>query len=148
MRGWHDADALSSPMPPLPGRMVATDRWSAFVAPDLAPVFADTPWLEIPPGEEAQGGVLAAPRSVTAKDFDDGLRHLRGEAGTAPTAGDTTVLAATPANGPEPATGPSSGTADPVQFLQQVMNDAAAPLAMRIDAAKALLQASPARSPR
>ena len=92
--------------------------------------------------------MLAAPRSVTAQDFDDGLRHLRGEAGTAPTAGDTTVLAATPANGPEPATGPSSRTADPVQFLQQVMNDAAAPLALRLEAAKALLQASPARSPR
>ncbi len=34
---------------PVP-RQVGPDRWSAFVAPDLVPVFAESPWLDCAPG--------------------------------------------------------------------------------------------------
>jgi hypothetical protein len=30
----------------------ASQAWSAFVAPDLAAIFEDTPWLDLPPGAE------------------------------------------------------------------------------------------------
>ena len=30
------------------------EAWSAYVAPDLAPVFAETPWLDVPPRAEGQ----------------------------------------------------------------------------------------------
>ena len=38
----------------------ATDRWSAFVAPDLASVFAYTPWLDFPPNTKARQRGLRA----------------------------------------------------------------------------------------
>ena len=42
----------------VPARQEQTGNWSAFVAADLAPVFADTPWLDIPPNEEGQATLL------------------------------------------------------------------------------------------
>ena len=36
-------------LPPAPPLETGPDRWSAFLAPDLASVFADTPWLDLPP---------------------------------------------------------------------------------------------------
>ncbi|MEK8028292.1 hypothetical protein [Pseudaquabacterium rugosum] len=42
-------------------------RWSAFVAPDLAPLFSDTPWLDLPPGDDGQARLLAALRPVRAQ---------------------------------------------------------------------------------
>jgi hypothetical protein len=41
-----------------PGRAAGGECWSAFVSPDLAPVFAETPWLDIPPRDEAQAALL------------------------------------------------------------------------------------------
>lgn len=37
----------------LPPQQVAVEQWAAFVAPDLAPVFEDTPWLDVEPGAPA-----------------------------------------------------------------------------------------------
>ena len=54
---------------PVP-RQVGPDRWSAFVAPDLVPVFAESPWLDCAPGEEGQAALLGKlqpiPAAVTA----------------------------------------------------------------------------------
>lgn len=107
-------------------------RWSAFVTPDLAPLFAETPWLEIPPGDDAQAGLLAPVASVKPAQW-------------------AALPATTPPATPEPAAPaapqlrPASG-ADPRAFLLGVMQDAAAPLALRVDAAKALLAAPSAVS--
>jgi len=45
--------------PALPPQPVGEERWSAFVSPDLLPVFADSPWLDLPPGDDAQAALLA-----------------------------------------------------------------------------------------
>ncbi|MBQ0958260.1 hypothetical protein KAK06_04765 [Ideonella sp. 4Y11] len=113
--GWpRDGQAAPRPGAALPGE----DRWSAFVAPDLAPLFAQTPWLDVPPGDDGQATLLAGLGSVSA----DRLTPLQ------PTA----QPAATPVTAVAAAT-------DPRAFLLQVMNDPAVPLALRIEAAKALL---------
>jgi hypothetical protein len=97
------------------------DRWSAFVAPDLAAVFAETPWLDVEPGEEGQAGLLHGLRSIEPAAFADALARLSPPAGDAPA--------------PEPAR-----TDDPRAFLRRVMNDESVDLALRIEAAKALLR--------
>lgn len=113
-----------------PPAQVAPERWSAFVAPDLAPLFTDEPWLDHPVGDEAQAELLSriAPASpeVFARACEQLLRS------TQPAA------AAAPARAPG-AAGGAAPVADPRQFLLGVMNDPQVPMALRIEAAKALL---------
>ncbi len=104
--------------------------WSAFVAPDLAPVFADAPWLDVPPSEEGQADLLRPLASIKPEDFAVALASLA------------------PAATPAPAAAAAANTGrleDPRLFLLQVMNDASTPLALRIEAAKALLSSPAAR---
>ena len=51
----------------------ANGRWPAFVAPDLAPIFAETPWLDLPPGDEGQARVLAGLESIKPALFEAAL---------------------------------------------------------------------------
>lgn len=113
----------------VPACQAATGNWSAFVAPGLAPVFADTPWLDIPPGADGQADLLARLQSIKPAAFDSAMRRLQ------PPAPPVSPHLAPPA-GP----GVEGTDLDPRRFLQQVLNDEAAPLALRIEAAKALLQ--------
>jgi hypothetical protein len=108
--------------PTVPAQDPASGNWSAFVAPDLAPVFADTPWLDIEPGADGQAELLARLGAIPAADFDAALQGLQ------------------PAPAAHAAPSPATGTdLDPRAFLQRVLNDEAAPLALRVEAAKALL---------
>lgn len=109
--------------PPTP-RQVAADAWSAFVTSDLAAVFADTPWLDLPPGEDAQAELLGRLSPIPAQD----LRALRAE----PVVHAATVAATAPA--------PRASDDEARQFLLSVMRDPAVALALRINAAKALLR--------
>ena len=108
-----------------PPQAQPSGNWSAFVSPDLAAVFGDEPVLDIPPGDDAQAELLARLRSVPADAVADALQHLRPAASTA---------RATAPNASQEATWQS-----PREFLMRVMNDPATPLALRIEAAKALL---------
>lgn len=109
--------------PAVPAQDPASGNWSAFVAPDLAPVFADTPWLDIEPGADGQADLLSRLSPTTPAAFQAALQALQ------------PALPAAAAT-PSPASGPDL---DPRAFLQQVLNDASAPLALRVEAAKALL---------
>lgn len=119
--------AAGTPLPPSVPAEGEGGRWSAFVAPDLAPLFAETPWLEIPPGDEAQAGLLAALGTTRNTERDALLQ--------AP------VVAPPPA--PPAAAAPRGDWpgADPRSFLHAVMADPQASPALRVDAAKALLAA-------
>lgn len=101
----------------LPPAQVDTERWSAFVAPDLAPLFADEPWLDHPPGSDAQADLLSRIASIAPDAFERVLRQLT----TAP------VAAA------------ASDDTDPRTFLLSVMRDPTVDMHLRIEAAKALL---------
>lgn len=120
--------AWQAPLVPAP--QAGTENWSAFIAPDLAPVFADTPWLDIAPGADGQADLLARLDSIPAAALEAALATLQG-----PTP-------ATIKTSPAPSFPPqeAGGDVDPRRFLQRVLNDETAALALRIEAAKALLR--------
>jgi len=136
---WVDA-ALPQPVrhaAPVPAPQAGSGRWSAFVAPDLAPVFAAEPWLELPPSPEGQARLLAGLASIPAADFQRALARL--QAAVAPVqeaAGSPGPAGAEPV---EVQAADADDHRDPRRFLLDVMHDARVPLALRIDAAKALL---------
>lgn len=115
--------AAAQPASALPPAEVAPEQWSAFVAPDLAPVFADEPWLDRPPGADAQAELLSRIESIKPEAFARAMERL------APAAQDT---------GPAAAAAPTN--LEPRQFLLDVMRDPAVELSLRIEAAKALLR--------
>lgn len=114
----------------VPAAQPGSGLWSAFVAPDLAALFADTPWLDLPPNEEGQATLLAALAGMAPGEMAAAAARLTGSTATAPAVG--TAPASTPAS-------IDQATQDPSAFLLSVMNDPAVPLALRIEAAKALL---------
>ncbi len=81
-------------------------------------MFGDEPWVDLPPVPDGQADLLSRLTSINAADFRAAAERL----GAAPQP---------PA--PQPA------EADPRGFLTRVMNDESVPLALRIEAAKALL---------
>lgn len=122
----------------VPAVQPGSGLWSAFVAPDLAALFADTPWLDLPPSDEGQATLLAGLASMGADAVDAVLGHLGQPAGPATAPPSPAPAGALPATGYANA-GNASAPADPQAFLQAVMNDPSVPLALRIEAAKALL---------
>jgi hypothetical protein len=128
-----DADPSSSLQAPrVPAEQEATGNWSAFVAPDLAPVFADTPWLDIPPSPEGQAELLGRLRSITPAELATARETL--DRATAPA----------PAPRPDETAAPRQAAVvvealDPHAFLLQVMNNPTVDMALRIEAARALL---------
>jgi hypothetical protein len=113
----------------LPPASVAEGRWSAFVAPDLAALFAEEPWLDLAPSQDAQAELLARLQPIKPAEFERALEQLR----PAPGGGAVRQSAA------HPETAPAAGQLDPRRFLLEVMNDRAVELHLRIEAAKALL---------
>jgi hypothetical protein len=115
---------------PVPARQDQTGNWSAFVAADLAPVFADTPWLDIPPNEEGQATLLRGLDTMKPAALVEALKRL----------GPIATSVDAPLTRPQPVT--VTLDEDPRRFLLRVMNDDSVALALRIEAAKALLQDS------
>ena len=105
--------------PVMPALQADGEVWSAYIAPDLAPVFAETPWLDIRPGSEGQAELLSRLSSIHAAEYRAAW-----------------PVAVVPAAGSAAAAGTFT---DPRQFLLQVMNDERVELALRIEAAKVLL---------
>jgi len=139
----------------VPALQVNCTDWSAWVAPELAVMFTDTPWLDIEPGDDGQAALLRPLRSIKAAQFDAALALAREQApraGTAagapagaapeapaPASPSARAPASVPAS-PAPASTPAATPADdPRQFLLRVMNDEHIDMALRIEAAKALL---------
>lgn len=116
----------------LPPRAQAEpERWSAFVSPDLAPVFTDSPWLDMAPGPDAQADVLATVLPVPGAALVEALSRLSPASAAAPLPG-----AGLSGESSRPAADPREAA---IAFLMQVMQDGSAPLAQRIEAARALL---------
>ncbi|GDX57354.1 hypothetical protein LBMAG30_15170 [Comamonadaceae bacterium] len=126
------AAPASQPALPVPSQQLATGYWSAFVAPDLAPIFADEPWLDQPPSPEAQASVLAGLQSIKAAAFSAALARLRPVAPTKrPSEPPSDVTSCAPVATRE--------RLSPKAFLLAVVQDPAVALDLRIEAAKALL---------
>ncbi len=116
MRGHAQHEALP-PVQRAPG------RWSAFLAPDLATLFADEPWLDLPPGVDAQAELLSRLESTKPDDLKRALERLG------------------PLDTPGPFQAPAAAahSPSPRRFLLEIMNDRSIELQLRIEAAKALL---------
>lgn len=116
--------AVHAPVAGFPPVEQGPGQWSAFVAPDLAALFADEPWLDLPPGTEAQAELLSRLQVTRPADLQRALERL----GPAPA---SNALVATQPAAPQ--------LQDPRRFLLAVMNDPAIELHLRIEAARALL---------
>lgn len=139
------------PWPQVPAEQAHAGRWSAFVAPDLARIFGDEPWLDVAPGQAAQAALLAGLASTPLPAFQAALAQLvTARQATAQPAQQTYAAELTPAahaahaTHADPVTQQAETTLanapqDPQGFLLAVMNDPQVPLALRVEAAKALL---------
>lgn len=128
-------------------------HWSAFISPHLAAMFADEPWLDMPPNPDAQADLLLRLKSLSPAEFRQAQQQLApAEAAPAPlpaampdqaaTASDRSDAQADTPTGPPDRLAASTDELDPRRFLLAVMNDPAAELRWRIEAAKALLPCS------
>lgn len=104
---------------PVPALHAETGKWSAFIDPSLGAMFADEPGLEMAPNLDRQADLLAGFASIRPADFRRVLEALRPQA--------------------DAAAGEAGAHGDPRAFLLAVMNDASIDMALRIEAAKALL---------
>lgn len=108
-----------------------TGHWSAFVSSDLASVFGDEPWLDIPPNRDQQADILSRLSPITLPQWQEALVRLHAArhkveplaATVAATLGSVSDMQAQ----------------SPKAFLMWVMNDPSVALRDRIEAAKALL---------
>lgn len=122
----------------VPALQGETGRWSAFVAPGLASMFVDEPWLDVPPGTDAQAHLLSRLESISPSE----LLRVKNELGLPETA---LVYATDSAGSVQQRSGLGAvpvqtlTETDPRRFLLAVMNDPTVAMALRIDAAKALL---------
>jgi len=117
------------PSPAVPPIEAAPGHWSSFVTPDLAALFADEPWLDLPPSAEAQADLLSRIESTSADDWQRAMALLQPARPAAPATADH----------PERTASTLVPTLDPRQFLLDAMNDPALDMRLRIEAAKALL---------
>jgi hypothetical protein len=135
--GQENADPGVLQPPPIE---VAPGRWSAFVAPDLAAVFGDEPWLDLPPNSAAQSEQLSRLQSMKPVDWQRAVERLGPVAATDAERGGMAVAASVaPGSWNRTPPAPATGQPDPRRFLLEVMNDPAIALNLRIEAAKALL---------
>lgn len=133
---WPPVDVASPEQvrraPAVPARQEATGNWSAFVSPDLPAVFGEDPWLDMAPGLDAQAELLSRLKCIQPDEWAHALRRMN----TAEIPPTQPAHAPAQTKPPEP---PGNAPMEPRQFLMSVMNDASAPLALRVEAAKALL---------
>jgi hypothetical protein len=125
----------------VPALQPATGQWSAFVAPDLAAIFAEEPWLDTPPNSEAQAKVLSRLECIKPAVFHAILERLSPVLSpeTAPITSAPDDRASRPANPEVQAPTAPRNSLDPKVFLLGVMRDETIELQLRIEAAKALL---------
>ena len=115
----------------VPALQQSTGLWSAFVAPDLAAIFADSPGLDVSPRVEAQARVLAPLESIKASVFEAIFDQI---------ISDVERISAT--NQSSTSVVPASTKhcdSDAKRFLTEVMNDQSVDMHLRIEAAKAIL---------
>lgn len=140
---WPSQAAAALPAPEagrIPALHPTTGRWSAFVAPDLPAVFGDDPSLDFPPNEDAQAELLSRLGCIQPSDWQAAVAAMQPANAVAPALHPVAASAVDPAQAASPHPAALAGPyEDPRQFLRDVMNTTNAPLALRLEAAKALL---------
>lgn len=128
---------------PVPALQPGSGLWSAFIAQDLAPMFSDEPWLDLPPNPDGQCNLLARLASIQPDDLVQALHRLQPASVPGPARPAMQAMQATPAVADAGLVPTHLATAaawqDPKAFLLDIMNNPGVALALRIEAAKALL---------
>jgi hypothetical protein len=130
----HRVAMQAVPVPvPVPRPIHDEGPWSAFVAADLAPIFEESPWLDLAPNEDGQAELLSRLASIQPAALKAAFERLRSLRPTAPITRSLATAACTGSGTP--------GAVNPQaqRFLMSVMKDEAVPLALRVEAAIALL---------
>ncbi len=140
VRLWPTPDEPARHAALVPALQAGSDNWSAFVEADLVALFSETPWLDIEPGEDGQAALLRGLQSIKPAAYDAALAGMRASSPHA----QASAHARAPAPVGETAGNAQDATDDPRRFLLRVMNDEGVSLALRIEAAKALLPHAPA----
>lgn len=125
----------------VPRRRDVSGHWSAFVAPDLASVFSEEPWLDREPGSGAQADVLSRIQCIEIKAFRSAVQQAT-YAGVESGGNRPQCLGNDASQQHVSPLAKQSSTQyalSPEAFLNSVMNDAAVELHLRIEAAKALM---------
>jgi len=115
----------------VPALQQSTGLWSAFIAPDLAAIFADSPGLDVCPRVEAQANVLAHLESIKAPVFEAIFDQLVSDV--------ERISATNQSSTPVVPLFNKHCDSDAKRFLNEVMNDQSVEMHLRIEAAKALL---------
>ena len=115
----------------VPALQQSTGLWSAFVAPDLAAIFADSPGLDVSPRVEAQAYVLAPLASIKASAFEAIFDQAISDV--------ERIVASNQPGTPVVPPSPKIYDSDAKRFLAEVMNDPSVDMHLRIEAAKAIL---------
>jgi hypothetical protein len=125
----------------VPALQPTSGRWSAFVAPDLAAIFSEEPWLDLPPSPDAQAKVLSRLECIKPAVFQAALEQLSPIDRTAisPTTPVADERVSRQAKQQINASALHANSLDPKGFLLGVMSDETIELHLRIEAAKALL---------
>lgn len=124
----------------LPAFEAASGQWSAFIARDLAAVFADEPWLDMHPSPEAQADVLSRLKSIKPADFQAAFELLVPFDQESAHPALTLFEGKSGQQGAQESPAAAPGTcADPKQFLLDAMGDTSLDMHLRIEAARALL---------
>ncbi len=123
----------------IPRNLSGTDRWSAFITRDLAAVFGEEPWVDVPPQRDQQADMLSRLGSMTPDQFDYVLAKLSQSHSVK-----IEALSLTPSTRQAPESTPSAelgpeGQITPTEFLCAAMNNTSLPMSERIAAASALL---------
>ena len=123
----------------VPACMSGTDHWSAFVTRDLAAVFGDEPWVDVPPVRDQQAEILSRLSPMTRAQMDFVLEQL--DATNSLSRKDAAPYMAERSDGSDRrnGVGPPSEWRGPAEFLWAAMNNTSLPMGERIEAAKALL---------
>ena len=115
----------------VPALQQSTGLWSAFVAPDLAAIFADSPGLDVSPRVEAQARVLAPLESIKASVFVAIFDQIISDV--------ERTSATHPSSAPVVPASTQDCDSDAKRFLTEVMNDPSVDMHLRVEAAKAIL---------
>lgn len=124
----------------VPGDPDNIGHWSAFVSADLAAIFDDEPWLDVPPNRDQQADILAKLHPIKREQLSN-LFVLYESSSVGMTGGkaEPSRDMAESSHGNIFTASADVATMSPHEFLLQVMRDTSLPLRDRLEAAKALL---------
>ena len=135
----RNSSEQSDPSNRVPACVPGTDHWSAFVTRDLAAVFGDEPWVDVPPVRDQQAEILSRLSSMTPAHLDFVVGQLESVDAASPNVAASDREKPLDVSDSRTGSGPPQEWRGPAEFLWATMNNASLPMGERIEAAKALL---------